>query len=79
MEVSKITFTVPKPKGERPCGRECMAQPEIVHARHTALRGQEPYPGLVREQENQGCNAKRNGRELVIEMPKVAKCSRWGG
>jgi len=43
------------------------------------LRGQEPYMGSVKEQENQSRNAKQKERESPREKLKSSKVLFWGG
>jgi hypothetical protein len=72
--VSKITFTVSKSKGERPCETECKRNLITVYTTH-GIKTARPLFGLSQgtgEPELQ-CKAKR--QRTCKEMPKVARCS----
>jgi hypothetical protein len=68
--MSKITFTAVKSRGERPQETECNRKPDnwLHTARHKD--GKSSVLGSIKEQENQNCNAKSNGREPVRKCQK---------
>ena len=84
-DVSKITFILSESRG-RVALRDKLAQlvrniaanylPAMWQA---VLRGQEPYMGSVKEQENQNRNVKPNERKSIVEKHKSSEVLFWGG
>ncbi len=78
MEVSKITFTMSKPKGWRPCEIKKYDVPDLVHTWHAALRKRDLHSGSIKEQENQSCNAKRKRQESRREKSESSDVQSLG-
>ena len=55
-----------------------MAKPDLAHTWHAALRQQELNSGSIKEQENQGCNAKRKGQESRREKSESSDVQSLG-
>lgn len=84
-DVSKLTFILSKSRGRAALrdklteGVRNIAENYLPAMWQAVLRGQEPYTGSVKEQENQSQDVKRECRKSRREKAKSSKARLWGG
>lgn len=84
-DVSKITFIISETRGRAALRDKLsfmdgnIADNYLPAMWYAVLRGQEPYIGSVKEQENQDRNGKRKERETHREKLESSKVLSWDG